>query len=259
MDPTDESRWLIAELDFGHAPEGMLVVREARWQRIVGMMCGLFIGIPTAWAAKVIGIHFGDIASALIVSVLSGIALGGAVWLLYELLNANCYYFAIDDKRFYRRRGPRRLVSFPLSDLGDFLTRIGTLYVCHKSTQKQIPVMKNAYSPEDIALLARRVNIWRSTPPAKRAATLTHLNLLEAAGARFAANKQIAWSLSVLCLYPFLIVLSLKFQFFRAPALATVLWLLYTIAALVGLLGGVVRRVRATPKRAQDYHTSLGI
>jgi hypothetical protein len=248
MDPTDESRWLIAELDFGHSPDGMLVVREARWQRIVGMICGLFVGIPTAWAAIVIGIRFGDVGSALIVSVFSGIALGGAVWLLYELLNANCYYFAIDDKRFYRRRGPHGLISFPLSELGDFLARIGTLYACHKSTQKQIPVMKNAYAPEDIALLARRVNIWRSTPQAQRGATLTHLNLLEAARARFVANKQIAWSLSVLCFYPILIVLSLKFQFFRAPTLATVLWVLYTLAAMVGLFGGIVRRFRATPK-----------
>ncbi|MGI8977893.1 MAG: hypothetical protein ACR2FY_01565 [Pirellulaceae bacterium] len=247
MDPTDETRWLVAELDFGHSPKGMLVVREARWQRIVGIVCGLFVGIPTAWVAVVAGIHFGDLASALIISVFSGVALGGAVWLLYELLNASCYYFAIDDKRFYRRRGPRRLVSFPLSELGEFHARMGSLRVCNQSTQQQIQVMKNAYAPEDIALLARRVNTWRSVPQAERKATLFYLNLLETTESLVAANKQIAWSLSVLCFYPFLIVLSMKFQFFRAPALATVLWVLYTMAALVGLLGGIVRRVRAKP------------
>lgn len=244
MDLTDEARWLVADLDFGHSPKGMLVVREARWQRIVGILCGLFVGVPTAWIAIMISFH--DPAIALIASVFSVIALGGAVWLLYELLNANCYYFALDDKRFYRRRGPRRLVTLPLSDLGDFWVRIGTLYVSQQSTQKRIPVMKNAYALENIYLLARRVNTWRSIPPAERRATLFNLNLMETTEALLAANKQIAWSLSVLCFYPFLIVLSLKFQFFRAPVVATVLWVLYTMAAVAGLFGGILRRVRAT-------------
>jgi hypothetical protein len=248
MDSTDDLRWLIAELDFGKSPEGILVVRESRWQRIVGMICGLFFGIPTAWIAVVIGVQFGDATSGLIVSIFSAFALGGAVWLLYELLNASCYYFAIDDKRFYRRRGPRSTVSIPLSDLGEFTVRMGTLCVFRQSTQKQIPVLKNAYSPENVAQLVRRVNIWRIAPPAQRGATLKQLNLLGAIEARIAANKLISWSLSLLCLYPPLIILSLKFQLFRAPALATVIWVFYSIAALAGLLAGVVRRLRATGK-----------
>src|SRR5678815_2337372 len=124
MELSDETQWLVADLDLGHSPKGVLVVREARWQRIVGIACGLFVGIPTAWLATAIGLH--DIALATMFAIASGISLGGAVWFLCELLSANFYYFALDSHRIYRRRGPGRLVSLPLSDLGELSIRLGT-------------------------------------------------------------------------------------------------------------------------------------
>lgn len=248
MDEIEESRWIVAELDFGHSPDGMLVVRETRWTRGIGVVCGLLFGIPVSWAAVVIFIHFNDIGSALFFSAFAGLALGGALWLIYELLNAKCFYWAIDNKRFYRRWGPRRLVSYPLDELGEFYTKKGALYVGRKSTTIPVLVMKNAYAPENTAILARRVNVWRSTPQTERKVTLSNLNLMEAGEARTAANKQIAKGLGLLGLYPLLIVLSLKFQFPRAPGFSIVLSVVYTMFGLLTLFGGIVRRVGATLK-----------
>jgi hypothetical protein len=191
-------------------------------------------------------------------AIASGISLGGAVWFLCELLSANFYYFALDSHRIYRRRGPGRLVSLPLSDLGELSIRLGTLYVHQRSTKRQIPLIKNAYSPEDVGELARRINLWRSSPPAERATNLFHLNILETTEVLLFGNRQIAWSLSILCFYPFLILLSLRFHLLSVP-FVVFLWAPCTMVVLLGLLGGIVRRFRAKAKRPEGTICQLPV
>ena len=80
--------------------------------------------------------------------------------------------------------------------------------------------------------LVRRLNVGCAAPSAERKTDLVHLNLIEVQAARVAANRQIVSSLSVLCLYPLLLVLSVKLQLFRAPFVSTLIWSIVTIAAL---------------------------
>jgi hypothetical protein len=244
----NEIRWLIAELDFGSSPLGVLVVREARWQRAIGAALGFLVGIPASCAATVVAVRFGDIGSALLISVFAVLPLGGAVWFLNELLCASCYYVALDDQHFYRRRGPRRLLVLRLDELDRFDARLATLFVYHQPSHKRITVMKNAYAPEDVTALARRMNAWCEAPRGERVRRTTAVNLAEAQLVRARGNRQIAWALRTLCLYPPLIVLSVQLRLFRAGPLAISLWCLLTVGGLLSLLAGIVRRVTATSK-----------
>lgn len=172
----DNARLLIAELDFGCSPEGVLVIREARWQRVIGVAMGLLCGIPASWAATVIAVRYGDLGSALIFSVFAVVALGGSIWLLHELSNASCYYVALENKHFYRRRGPRRLETFDLKSLGEFGVHHGALDVETLNSNKRITIMKGAYAPANIDTLARRMNLWRRTEAHERESIIASLD-----------------------------------------------------------------------------------
>lgn len=244
----DNTRLLIAELDFGCLPEGVLVIREARWQRVVGVAMGFLVGIPASWAATVIAVEFGDLGSALVFSVFAVVALGGSIWLLHELSNASCYYAALDNKHFYRRRGPRRLEKLDLKDLGEFGVHRGALDVEKLSSKKRITVMKNAYAPANVNTLARRMNVWRCAEAHERESSIARLNFIEAGSARTSANRQITRGLGLLGLYPILLVLTVQLRLFQTPAVTVLLWSLYTCAGFFILIGGLVRRVSAKLK-----------
>ena len=244
----DNTRLLIAELDFGCSPEGVLVIREARWQRVIGVAMGFLVGIPASWAATVIALRFGDFGSALIFSIFAVVVLGGSIWLLHELSNASCYYAALDNKHFYRRRGPRRLETLDLKDLGEFGVHHAALDIENLISKKRITIMKNAYAPANVNTLARRMNLWRRTQAHERESSIASLSFIEADLARASANRQITRGLSLLGLYPILLVLTVKLRLFDAPAVTILLWGLYTCAGFLILIGGLVRRVSAKLK-----------
>lgn len=244
----DDARLLIAELDFGGSPEGVLVIREARWQRVVGVAMGLLVGIPASWAATVIAVRYGDFGSALIFSVFAVVALGGSIWLLHELSNASCYYAALDNQHFYRRRGPRRLETLDLKSLGEFGVHHGALAVEKLNSNNRITIMKGAYAPANVNSLAHRMNLWRCTEAHERESIISSLDFIEAELTRTSANRQITRGLGLLGLYPILLVLTVQLRLINAPAVTILLWCLYSCTGFFILVGGVIRRVNAKLK-----------
>jgi hypothetical protein len=247
-DETKEVSCLVAELDCGLSPAGVLVVREAKWQRAIGVVLGFLVGIPASFAVTVIAWRFGDIASALLFSVFAVVPLCGGVWLLNELLSATYFYVALDANHFVRRRGPSQLIVLPLDELDVFDVRVGTLVTYHQPSHKQIRVMKNAYAPEDINAIGRRMNAWCKAPPQERVRHTSELDLQEAHKLRTRGNQQIAWALRALCLVPFLLVLSAQSRTFNAGPLAILLWSIFAIGAFLTLVAGIVRRITAKSK-----------
>jgi hypothetical protein len=131
--------------------------------------------------------------------------------------------------------------SFLLQELGSFVERRGVLIVEHVSTGRKLDVIKNAYSPERLATLASRFNAWRTVPQELRAPLMGHLNVVEARDARMAANRQIVSALTLVCLYPLLIVVAVRFQVFGPTAIA--FWAFLTVAAVGYLIRGIVARI----------------
>lgn len=173
--------------------------------------------------------------------------------LVSQLLNSRAFYLALDGDHFYRRWGPRQLVCFPLAELGPFTERSGAVSVIHQPTRKKIPVIKNAYSPERLGILAQRLNTWRESPPSERATCMNQISLREAHEARTAGNRLIVRGLAMACLLPLLIVLSHRFNVFgpREFALRAIVWSMCTLAGLITAIRGVITRVAALSARQQ--------
>jgi hypothetical protein len=121
---------VVGEIDFGKSPEGVLVVREWHGPRLLAIVLAIVVAIP--WLLIVVqivhdennagnAVHFGDILSWLLLTLIPGILLAGSVVLLAQWLNGAYYYLALDEHHLYRRRGPRRLLVLPLDDLGPFV------------------------------------------------------------------------------------------------------------------------------------------
>jgi len=230
----------VAELDFGESPDDMLVVREVIWSRLVGIVLALFLGLPLCWVAWILAAH-AELLAAMIFATIAIGPLGVCAWLFYQVLNRTSYYVAMDGTRYYRRWGPRRLEIFPLQDLGPFSERLGVLIVELRPAKKKLVVIKHSYSPERIATLVSRLNAWRTTPRELRKRMMDYVNVFEARDSRAAANRQIMNGLKFVCLYPLLIVASVKFGLFGKATI--VLWVLITLAALLHLIGGIIKRL----------------
>jgi hypothetical protein len=246
VDDDKEISCLVAELDCGLSPPDVLVVREAKWQRAMGAVLGFLIGIPATFAAAAVAWRYGDIGSALLFSVFAVVPLCAGVRLLNELLCATYYYIALDAQHFYRRRGPSQLLVLRLVDLNAFDVPVGTLCTYHKSGNKRINVIKKAYAPEDINVIARRLNAWREAPAEERVRHIKAVDLLESQRLRTSANRQIARALRTLCIYPFLLVLSVQLRLSNAGILAIILWSVFAISAFWSLFAGIISRISAT-------------
>ncbi len=232
---------LVSELDFGDSPGDMLVIREVIGARIAGIVIGLSVGVPVSWAAWTVAVNYNDVPSGILFAAFAIVPLAGSVWLFGQLLNSNCYYVALDDQRFYRRWGPRKLVNLPLQELGEFTEKDGEVLVEHLPTNKSLVVIKNSYAPERVTTLASRLNAWRAAPRKRRSALMGRLHVFEARDARTAANRQILIALSLVCLFPLQIVVSVKFGVFGGVTIF--LWGIYTLAAFFSLVGGIVKRL----------------
>lgn len=239
--PGDEFNWTVAELDYGNLPPGMLVIREVVWSRVVGVVVGLLVGVPVSWGAWIIAVRYHDVPTGLFFAGFAALPLGGSIWLVGQLLNRHCYYVAMDGQRYYRRWGPRQMHSFPLQELGSFVERRGTLVVEHVPTRRRLVVIKNAYSPERLPTLASRCNAWRTVPHELREPLMGHLNVVETRDARIAANRQIVSALKLVCLYPLLIVVAVRFHVFGPTAIA--FWAFLTLASAGYLIRGIVKRL----------------
>lgn len=241
MPESNHGNYLIARLDFGESPDGVLVVREARWQRVFGALAGLAFGIPLSWLAAYLMVQVNAPVEALMLAAVATLGLLGGVWLFYQVLCADYYYAALDSEYLYLRRGPRRLEQYRLSELSDFSVAWGTVVTQHTRTRRRLQIIKNAYAKDNVFTLARRLNSWRQAPPETRAALVQRLETIELQELRLFAHRQLTRGLCWLGVYPLLLILSLHFKFFQAPAISLLVWLVYSCGAILMIAAGVVR------------------
>lgn len=241
MPENHHASFLIALLDFGESPEGVLVVREARWQRLVGAIAGFAFGIPLSWLAVYLLVQVNAPMEALILSAVATFGLLGGVWLFYQVLCANYYYAALDHEHLYLRRGPRWLEEYRLSELVDFTVVWGTLVTRQRSSSRRLQIIKNAYAKENVFTIARRMNSWRQAPPEQRTALIQRLEVVELQELRLFAHRQITRGMCWLSVYPLLLILTLHFKFFQALAISLVAWVVYSCGAVLMIAAGIVR------------------
>ncbi len=249
MTENHNTSFLIALLDLGENPEGVLVVREARWQRMVGAMAGFSFGIPLSWLAAYLLVQFNAPMEALTLSAVATFGLLGGVWLFYQVLCANYYYAALDRERLYLRRGPRWLEEYRLSELGDFTVVLGTVMTRQRSSSRRLQIIKNAYAKENVFTIARRMNSWRQAPPEHFTALIQRLEVVELQELRLFAHRQITRGMCWLCVYPLLLILTLHFKFFQAPAISLIVWVVYSCGALLMIAAGIVRWLAARRRK----------
>lgn len=217
------------------------MIREIIWTRLIGVFFGLLVGVPVSWAAWKIAVDFNDVRGGLVFASFAAVPLAGSLWLLAQVLNRTSYYVAMDEERYYRRWGPRRLDTHRLEELGRFIERRGAVFVEHIPTMRKLLVIKSAYSPETVTTLAARFNAWRAAPPELRKPLMGHVNFVEAREARRAANQRIVGALRIICLLPLLIVMSQRFGNLRGAII--VFTSILIIGAAISLVIGVVNRL----------------
>ncbi|HUG91355.1 MAG TPA: PSD1 and planctomycete cytochrome C domain-containing protein [Planctomycetaceae bacterium] len=165
---------LLAELDFGNDPPDMLVIRETRGMRVVGIAACLILAAPFL----LIVFLGGGGRSTWILLLCAALPLAVALFLVWQILNGTCFYIALDEHWLRRRRGRWGLVKFPVEELGRFESHRGVLRVERHAGERtrRVVLLKDAYAPESLSVLADRLNVWRCSPPEHREASMAALD-----------------------------------------------------------------------------------
>ena len=169
---------LLAELDFGNDPPGVLVVRETMRTRIAGILVCLILAAPFVLIASMT--PFARRTWILLACAALPVALG--VFLAMQVLNRGAFYIALDDQWLRRKWGIRKLIRIPAAEVERFEARRGNLAVWRTGggRQSRVVLMKDAYSPESLAVLAERLNVWRESSHDERSASMTRLDWADA-------------------------------------------------------------------------------
>ena len=241
LDETYDS--LVNQLDAGVDPPGVLVARETRGQRIVGLIICLIVG-PVAVA--------GAFATARLAAEEPRIFLfcaGGALFLgasacllLYQIAFGSYFYIAMTDRELIKRMGPGKRRAVPLSNVTDFAVVPGKLFARLRSG-KRLLLMKNVYAPESLSDLRSKLSLWMQAPGTERGRLMKLVDVTAILRRMRTANRLLLSGLATgfMCVTAMLPAIA----FPNFTGLGTVIAIFALAACLVQVFVGVVWRFQA--------------